>query len=165
VSAAKLAANVLAPQMEAWTDAGAALIVLSEPFAACEGSADELLRALGELPAAPLALQLPFADASSILPALAEAPVAAIGVDFYATRLDAVPNGYPKEILAGVIDARSSALESADEIARFVEGLAGREPADVALTPNGDLQFVPEPIARQKLARLGQASAGLAEVA
>ena len=33
------------------------------------------------------------------------------------------------------------------------------------LTTNGDLQFVPEPIARQKLARLGQASAGLAEVA
>ena len=35
--------------------------------------------------------------------------MAAIGVDFYATSRDAVPNGYPKEILAGVIDARSSA--------------------------------------------------------
>ena len=47
-----------------------------------------------------------------MLPALAEAPVAAVGIDFYATSLDAVPQGYPKEILAGVIDARSSALES-----------------------------------------------------
>lgn len=165
VSAEKLAADVLGPQIEAWREAGAALIVLSEPFAAREGSADELLRALEELPNAPLALQLSFADASSILSALAEAPVAAIGVDFYATSLDAVPNGYPKEILAGVIDARSSALEKPDEIARFAEELAGREPAGVALTPNGDLQFVPEPIARQKLARLGQAGTGLAEVA
>ena len=56
VSAEALAANVLAPQIQAWSDAGAALIVLSEPFAAREGSADELLRALAEVPAAPLAL-------------------------------------------------------------------------------------------------------------
>ena len=91
--------------------------------------------------------------------------VAAIGVDFYATSLDAVPSGYPKEILAGVLDARSSALESSDEIARFAESLAARAPAGVALTPNGDLQFVPESIAREKLARLGRASTTLAEVA
>ena len=165
VSAEKLAADVLSPQVEAWTAAGAALIVLSEPFAAREEEADELLRALGELPSAPLALQLPFGDAGSILPALADARVSAIGIDFYATSPDAVPMGFPKEILAGVVDSRSSALESPDEIGRFVERLAGREPGGVSLTPNGDLQFVPEPIARQKLARLGAASVALAEVA
>jgi 5-methyltetrahydropteroyltriglutamate--homocysteine methyltransferase len=166
VSARALAADVLAPQIQAWTEAGAGLIVLSEPFAAREGEAGELLSALAELPAAaPLALQLPFGDAAALLPALADAPVAAIGVDFYATSLDAVPSGYPKEILAGVLDARSSALESSDEIARFAESLAARAPAGVALTPNGDLQFVPESIAREKLARLGGASTTLAEVA
>jgi 5-methyltetrahydropteroyltriglutamate--homocysteine methyltransferase len=166
VSARALAADVLAPQIQAWTEAGAGLIVLSEPFAAREGEAGELLSALAELPAAaPLALQLPFGDAAALLPALADAPVAAIGVDFYATSLDAVPSGYPKEILAGVLDARSSALESSDEIARFAESLAARAPAGVALTPNGDLQFVPESIAREKLARLGRASTTLAEVA
>lgn len=165
VSAEKLAASVLTPQIEAWASAGAALIVLSEPFAAREGGVDELLRALAELPAGPLALQLPFADASSILPALAEARVSAIGIDFYSTSLEALPRGYPKEILAGVLDARSSALETPGELARFAEDLLAREPAGVALTPNGDLQFVPEPIAREKLVRLGQASAGLAEVA
>jgi len=164
VSAQALAAEVLAPQIEAWTGAG--LIVLSEPFAGREGDAGELLSALAELPrTAPLALQLPFADAAALLPGLAEAPVASIGVDFYATSLDSVPSGYPKEILAGVIDARSSALERPDEIARFAESLAAREPAAIALTPNGDLQFVPEPIAREKIARLGRASTSLAEVA
>ena len=164
VSAEKLAANVLAPQIQAWTDAGAALIVLSEPFAARDARADELVRALAELPAAPLALQLPFADATSVLPALANAPVSAIGVDFYATSLDAVPMGFPKGILAGVVNARSSALESPADMRRFVAELARREPAAVSLTPSGDLQFVPEPIAREKLARLGQASSRLEEV-
>ena len=148
VSAQKLAANVLAPQIAAWAGAGAAMIVLSDPFAAREGSADALLRALQELPAAPLALQLPFGDASSVLPALADAPVAAIGVDFYSTSLDALPREYPKEVLAGVLDARSSALESPGEIAGFAEEL-------LAL----------EPIAAEKLARLGRAVPGLAEVA
>ena len=43
VASEKLAANVLAPQVEAWREAGAALIVLSEPFAAREGSSDEVV--------------------------------------------------------------------------------------------------------------------------
>ena len=70
------------------------MIVLSDPFLAREGGAGELLAALGELPeGVPLSLQLPFGDASSVLPALAEAPVAAIGIDFYSTSLDALPHG------------------------------------------------------------------------
>jgi 5-methyltetrahydropteroyltriglutamate--homocysteine methyltransferase len=157
VSAETIAAEVLSPQIEAWAEEGAALVVLSEAFLARDGGVGELVRALSELPGSvPLALQLPFGDASSVLPALAEAPVAAIGVDFYSTSLDAVPQDYPKEILAGVVDARSSALESPEEIARFAEGLLGRGVAGVSLTPNGDLQFVPEPIAREKIACLGR---------
>ena len=166
VSAEALAAAVLAPQIEAWGAAGAELIVLSEPFAAREGSADELVRALRELPSTvSLALQLPFADAAAALEGLAEAPISAVGVDFYATSLDAVPQGYPREILAGVVDARSSALESPEEIARFAERLAERKPAGVSLVPNGDLQFVPEPIAREKLALLGRSRSALAQAA
>ena len=164
VSAEKLAANVLAPQIEAWAEEGAALIVLSEAFLPQDGGVDELVRALSELPGSvPLALQLPFGDASSVIPALAEAPVAAIGVDFYSTSLDAVPQDYPKEILAGVVDARSSALESPEGIARFAEGLLGRGVAGVSLTPNGDLQFVPERIAREKIACLGRVQSVVGE--
>jgi len=163
VSAEKLAANVLAPQIQAWRDAGAALIVLSESFAAREGSVDELVRALKELPPGPLALQLPFGDAANVLSALADAPVDAIGIDFYATSLDSVPQDYPKEILAGVVDVRSSALENPDEIARFAEALQGRGPAGISLTPNGDLQFVPEPIAREKIGCLGRVQSVVGE--
>jgi 5-methyltetrahydropteroyltriglutamate--homocysteine methyltransferase len=161
-----LAANVLAPQIEAYAEAGCARVVLADPFLAREGGIEELLASLGELPqGTPLALQLPFGDARAVLSQLAEAPVDAIGVDFYATSLDSVPEAYPKEIMAGVIDSRSSALESPAEIAGFVEQLAERKPAALSLSVNGDLQFVPEPIAREKIGRLGRSQTDLREVA
>jgi 5-methyltetrahydropteroyltriglutamate--homocysteine methyltransferase len=164
VSAQALAANVLAPQIEAWAEAGCALVVLSEPFLAREGEAGEALAALTELPdSVPLSLQLVFGDASRLLDDLAEAPVAAVGVDFYLTPAEALPEDYPKEVLAGVVDARSSALEDPKVIARFVEELVQRRPAGISLVPNGDLQFVSEKIAREKLVRLGRASQTIGE--
>jgi 5-methyltetrahydropteroyltriglutamate--homocysteine methyltransferase len=165
-SAQALAANVLAPQIEAYSEAGCAFVVLVDPFVAREGRVEELLSSLGELPQeTPLALQLSFSDAKSVLAQLAEAPVQAIGVDFYATSLDSVPEDYPKEIMAGVIDSRSSALESPSEIAAFVDQLARRRPAGLSLSVNGDLQFVPEPIAREKIGRLGRSQTELRKVA
>jgi 5-methyltetrahydropteroyltriglutamate--homocysteine methyltransferase len=158
--AAALAANVLAPQIEAAAAAGCALVVLSDPFLAREGGVDEAVASLRELPTGvPLVLQLPFGDAAGVLDALVDAPVAAVGVDFYATALEAVPEDYPKEIAAGVVDARSSALEAPEELAGFADALLERRPAGISLTTSGDLQFVPEPIARQKLIRLGRAAA------
>ena len=161
-----LARGVLAPQIEAYAAAGCALVVLSEPFLPREGGVDELRSALAELPdSVPLALQLVFGDVGSLVGELADFPVDAIGVDFYATGIDAIPNGFPKSILAGVIDVRSSAVEDAAEVARFASALAEREPAGLALVPNGDLQFVPEPIARRKLAALAGARLPLQKVA
>ncbi|MGH3041307.1 MAG: hypothetical protein ACRDNG_06165, partial [Gaiellaceae bacterium] len=101
--------------------------------------------------------------ASSVLDALVDAPVAAVGVDFYATSLDAVPDAYPKELAAGVVDVRSSALESSEELTAFAETVLERKPAGLSLTVNGDLQFVPEAVAREKLLRLGRARTLLAE--
>jgi 5-methyltetrahydropteroyltriglutamate--homocysteine methyltransferase len=164
VSARALAANVLAPQIEAWSEAGCALVVLAEPFLAREGEVGEALASLTELPdSVPLALQLVFGDASHLLDELAEAPIAAVGVDFYLTPADALPEDYPKEVLAGVVDARSSALEEPDVITRFVEELVPRRPSGISLVPNGDLQFVSEKIAREKLVRLGRARQAIGE--
>jgi len=161
-----LAASVLAPQIEAYAAAGCSLVVLADPFVAREGGVGELLSSLGELPQrTPLALQLPFGDAKPVLRELAEAPVQAVGVDFYATSLDSVPEDYPKEIMAGVIDSRSSALESPAEISAFVARLSQRSPAGLSLSVNGDLQFVPEGIAREKIARLGRSQTELRVVA
>jgi 5-methyltetrahydropteroyltriglutamate--homocysteine methyltransferase len=165
-SAEALAADVLAPQIEAYSRAGCALVVLTDPFLARSGDVREAVAALAELPRdVPLALQLPFGDAEGVLEGLVEAPVEAIGVDFYSTSLDSVPENYPKEIMAGVIDSRSSALEDPAQTGAFVGELLQRKPAGLSLSVNGDLQFVPEPIAREKIARLGRSQLELEDVA
>jgi methionine synthase II (cobalamin-independent) len=82
-----------------------------------------------------------------------------LGVDFYLTSLDAIPEGFPKLLLAGVVDARSSAVEDPSTVAEFATRLRARTGGEIALVPNGDLQFVPEPVARRKLGVLGEAKA------
>lgn len=153
----EIAASVLAPAVEALD---AALIVLAEPFLARSPDANvtALGDALAQLPArGTLVLQLTFGDASSLLDRLVDLPVDGIGVDFYLTPLDAVPQGFPKLLLAGVVDARSSEVEDPAALASFAARLGERASGEVALVPNGDLQFVAEPIAKRKLAALGVA--------
>jgi 5-methyltetrahydropteroyltriglutamate--homocysteine methyltransferase len=155
IPAKVLATAVLKPQLDALE---AELVVLSEPLLARDGASglEELRAALDALAGGPpLALQVTFGDARELLRnGLAELPVEGIGVDFYATSADDLPQGFDKLLLAGVVDARSSALEDPQEIADFVERLGVER---IALVPNGDLQYVSESIARQKLARLGAA--------
>jgi 5-methyltetrahydropteroyltriglutamate--homocysteine methyltransferase len=165
-SAQQLAEAVLAPQIESWAAGGCAAIVLQEPFLAREPDRfEELAGALAELPRPlPLHLQLTFGDAEALLERLATLPVEGIGVDFYRTSLEAVPEEFPKTLIAGVVDAQSSAVEAVEELARFVETLLEKSPAGLALVPNGDLQFVPETIAKKKLVSLGRARAAVKEV-
>jgi 5-methyltetrahydropteroyltriglutamate--homocysteine methyltransferase len=104
----------------------------------------------------PIALQLPFGDAGHVLGELLELPIDAIGVDFYATGVRALPRPFPKTLLAGVVDARNSLLEEPEELAEFGRSLLREmEGPELHLVPNGDLQFVPEKIAREKVLRLG----------
>jgi methionine synthase II (cobalamin-independent) len=164
LSAPVAAAALLAPQLEAWAQGSCALVVLSEPFLPREPErVGELLEALARLPRpVPLALQLTFGDATPLLTPLADAPVDAVGIDFYATELEAVPVDYPKVLLAGVVDAASSLLEQPPELAAFARRLRDRCPAGVVLAPNGDLEHVPEQIAREKLRRLAAAAKEIA---
>jgi 5-methyltetrahydropteroyltriglutamate--homocysteine methyltransferase len=149
--------SVLGPAIEALD---AELVVLSEPFLARVPGADT--DALGDAlallpPRGMLVLQLTFGDAAPLLERLAELPVDGIGVDFYLTPLEAMPEGFPKLVLAGVVDARSTEVEEPAAIAEFATRLGARTGGELALVPNGDLQFVAEPIARRKLAALGAA--------
>jgi 5-methyltetrahydropteroyltriglutamate--homocysteine methyltransferase len=153
----EIAASVLAPAVEALD---AELLVLSEPFLARSSDADvaALGDALAELPArGRLVLHLTFGDASSLLERLVDLPVDGIGVDFYLTPLDAVPEGFPKLLLAGVVDTRSSEVEDPAALASFAARLEERTSGELVLVPNGDLQFVAEPFAKRKLAALGEA--------
>jgi methionine synthase II (cobalamin-independent) len=76
-----------------------------------------------------------------------------------------VPESFDKMLLAGVLDARSSVLEEPREIAAFVGQLEARGVQEVALVPNGDLQYVSEAIAREKIGRLGKAKTATTEAA
>ena len=158
LEASTVAASVLKPQIDA---VDAELVVLEEPFLARAepGGMQKLAEALDELAGGPkLALWVTFGSADQLFEqGLADLPVDAIGVDFYATKVSAVPEGIDKTLLAGVLDARSSVPEEPDEIAAFVGQLHARGVENVALVPNGDLQYVSQAVAREKLARLGQA--------
>jgi methionine synthase II (cobalamin-independent) len=163
----ELAEAVLAPQIEAWARAGCGLVVLAEPFLPREPQrVGELLPALARLPRqVPLALQLSYGDAAPLLEPLADAEVDAVGIDFYATALEAVPVGYPKELLAGVVDVTSSLLEEPREVAAFAAALQARRPAGIALALNGDLEHVPQAIGVEKLRRLGAAATAVSAAA
>lgn len=159
VSPKAMAENVLAAAL---AGLDAELVVLVEPFLAHDGASPgelrEPLEALAD--GTTLALWFPFSDAGALLEqGAAGLPVAGLGIDFYATHVEAIPQGFDKLLLAGVVDVRSSVLEDPAEIAAFAGQLAERGVERIALVPNGDLQYVSEPIAREKLARLGQAKA------
>ncbi len=161
-----MAESVLKPQLEALD---AELVVLEEPYLAREESADlgAVEEALQVLDGGPkLALWLTFGNAQRVLgQGIADLPVHAIGIDFYATSATDVPEGFGKKLLAGVLDARSSVLEEPREIAAFVETLRERGVEEIALVPNGDLQYVSEQVAREKLGRLGKAKTATTEAA
>ena len=161
-----MAEGILKPQLDA---IDAELVVLEEPYLAREedadlGAVDEALQVLAGGPK--LALWLTFGNAKRVLEqGVADLPVHAIGIDFYATAATDVPESFGKVLLAGVLDARSSVLEEPREIAAFVETLRERGVEEIALVPNGDLQYVSEQVAHEKLGRLGKAKTATTEAA
>ena len=156
-----VAEGVLKPALEGLD---AELVVLAEPFFARDEDAklEDLAEALAALTGGPkLALWLEFGDAKRALEeGAADLPVEGLGIDFYATHLEDLPDGFDKLLLAGVVDARSSVLEEPREIAAFVERLNVER---IALVPNGDLQYVSQPFAQEKLARLGKTKTATTE--
>jgi 5-methyltetrahydropteroyltriglutamate--homocysteine methyltransferase len=158
-----LAEGVLKPALEGLD---AELVMLAEPFFARDQEAklEDLAESLEALSGGPkLALWLEFGDAKRALEdGAADLPIEGLGIDFYATHVEDLPQGFDKLLLAGVVDARSSVPEEPREIAAFVERL---EVERVALVPNGDLQYVSQPVAQEKLARLGKAKTATTEAA
>jgi 5-methyltetrahydropteroyltriglutamate--homocysteine methyltransferase len=160
-----VAEGVLGPQVGWLAENGCALIVLQETaLVGAEIDIYPLSEALNAMQSPlPIALQLPFGDSGSVLGELVELDIEAIGVDFYATDLEALPRPFPKTLLAGVVDARNSLLEEPEEVAQFGRRVSEELEGELHLVPNGDLQFVPEKIAREKILRLGEAARGLKE--
>ena len=160
-----VAEGILGPQIRWLAQNGCAMVVLQETALFGDridvyplGDALDVLQS-----PLPIALQLPFGDSGDILGELLELDIEAIGVDFYATDLEALPHPFPKTLLAGVVDARNSLLEEPEQLAKFGRKLLEELDVGLHLVPNGDLQFVPEKIAREKVLRLGEVSRILKE--
>jgi 5-methyltetrahydropteroyltriglutamate--homocysteine methyltransferase len=160
-----VAEDVLGPQIRWLAQNGCAMVVLQETALFGDridvsplGDALEVLQS-----PLPIALQLPFGDSGYILGELLKLDIEAIGVDFYATDLEALPRPIPKSLLAGVVDARNSLLEEPEQLAKFGRQLLEELDGELHLVPNGDLQFVPEKIAREKVLRLGEVARILKE--
>lgn len=100
-----------------------------------------------------------FGDGASVLRAFEEreAPIDVVGADFYKTKITDIPRDFSKVLLAGVINSQNTSVENKGEIEEFIEQLLEQaRPSRLFLTHNCDLEFVPQTVANQKVALLGE---------
>lgn len=161
LSAQRIAESVLSPQLEWLAGNGCAFVVLQET----EMPGELELRGLGEALVAlesplPLVLRLPPGDAADAIPHLVELPVEAVGADMLSTDPTALPESFPKTLLAGVVDAANPEPEEPSRVAMRYESLLERlvGEADLHLAPAGDLRALTPENAARKVRSLGDAA-------
>lgn len=168
----ELAQNVLRPAAQAAVKAGAELIHLEEPWLAYvgiqAGDWTPLEEALGQMRQglqAPLAFHTYFGDAAPHLENLRKLPVDAIGVDLVETEVAALGSNWNQGLLAGVMNGRSSILESAEATAELARHLVDRvSPRNLYLSSTCELGFLPSTLAERKIQRLGEAASTAKEL-
>jgi len=103
-------------------------------------------------------IQTYFGDASRVIETLLDFPVDSIGIDFYATSLDSLKEyDFNKVLGCGCVDGRNSLLETPTELKTFVSRVReSLEPSDIYITPNCDLEFLPQTVAEKKVRLLGE---------
>jgi 5-methyltetrahydropteroyltriglutamate--homocysteine methyltransferase len=96
-----------------------------------------------------------FGDASPYIPDIFDAiPTDDIGLDFTQTDFNSLQPS-KKGIIAGIVNSRSSYLESVDELEVMVKGIFERtEAKSIILSPSCDLQYLPRVISDEKLRRI-----------
>jgi 5-methyltetrahydropteroyltriglutamate--homocysteine methyltransferase len=170
-----LTREVLRPVAEGLVGRGYEVIHLQEPwlpyFGLEHADWDDFEKALMEIhdgvsqAGAILVLHAYFGDAGPYVDRLRRLPVDAVGIDFVQTDLDELGTGWDTGLLAGILDGRSSPIESIDgtvAFARRVADIVG--PPVLYLSSNCELEYLPRDIADQKVARLGEVSAQVKEV-
>ena len=167
-----LAESVLRPAVDAAVAAGSQMIHLEDPWLGYVGIAKEdwapLSDALNILHRdldATLAFHVYFGDAGPHVDQLLRLPVDAIGVDLIETDVNALGSRWDKGLVAGVINGRSSVLESVENTVAVARHLADRvRPRNLYLSSNCELSYLPTVVAERKVARLGAAARKLKEL-
>lgn len=105
-------------------------------------------------------LFLNYGTLSGIYPEIQELPFTTLGVDLTGypenwNTLESAP--LKKKLLAGIIDARNTKMETEEEITQKLERLTSRFPArDISVSPNFGLEFLPRETAKKKLNNLSR---------
>lgn len=165
-------AAVLRAEAQSLEAAGCAYIQFSDPVLVTRARREDLPRARDALAAVTgglkvrTALHTFFGDAGPVLGELVRFPVDEIGVDLYASNLEGVgARAEGKTVLVGAMNGRNSLIEEVGDLVDWAVRLRDRlEPADVALVPSCDLEFLPWECAEKKVRRLGEAAAALRAV-
>jgi methionine synthase II (cobalamin-independent) len=161
-----LAQRVLRPAIDASVAGGAELIHLQDPWLGYFGIKSDDWAPLGEALAvlhrdlkATLAFHVYFGDAGPHIAQLLRLPVDAIGVDLIETDVSELGSGWDKGLVAGIVNGRSSILESLDNTVEVARHLADTvRPRNLYLTSNCELGYLPTVVAEQKILRLGEAA-------
>jgi 5-methyltetrahydropteroyltriglutamate--homocysteine methyltransferase len=167
-----LAQQVLRPAIDAAVAAGSTLIHLEDPWLGYTGISREDWAPLGEALKilhrdlkATLAFHVYFGDAAPHIDQLMQLPVDAIGVDLIQTDVKALGAGWDKGLVAGVVNGRSSILESPKNLVEVARHLAETvRPRNLYLSSNCELGYLPTVVAEQKVQRLGEAARTVKEL-
>jgi len=156
-------ADALAAEIAGLKGAGASLVDVEDPALVALPQHIELAReAYVRLaaPGVPLHLVTYFFPADSILESLASFSVAGVAIDMRSRdttafeRLDAFRT---QTVVLGAVDARNTRLETAAEVAGYVERALRLVPQDrLWIAPTTSLEYLPRDVARAKLAALVQ---------
>lgn len=167
-----LARHVLRPVIDAAVAAGAELIHLEDPWLGYNGieagdwtPLEESLDLLHRDLRATLVFHVYFGDAGPHVDRLRRLPVDAIGVDLIETDVAELGSGWDKGLVAGVINGRSSILESTDNLVEVARHIADTvRPRNLYLSSNCELGFLPTVVAERKVQRLGEAARKVKEL-
>jgi methionine synthase II (cobalamin-independent) len=167
-----LAQQVLRPAIDAAVAAGSELIHLEDPWLGYSGIRREDWAPLGDALTilhqglkATLAFHVYFGDAAPHIDRLRQLPVDAIGVDLIQTDIKALGSDWDKGLVAGVINGRSSILESPKKLVEVARHLADTvRPRNLYLSSNCELGYLPTVVAEQKVQRLGEAARTVKEL-
>lgn len=154
-------ADATAKEIKGLKAAGATMIDIEDPAVAASPKHIELAReAYGRFADPDLALTLVtyFFPADAVLESLASFPVAAVAIDVRSretTAFDRLDAFRTQQVVLGVVDARNTRLETADEVARYAERALKLVPQErLVLATTTSLEYLPRDVARAKLAAL-----------
>ncbi|MFQ5793321.1 MAG: hypothetical protein ACE5JI_22855 [Acidobacteriota bacterium] len=153
-------AEILAQEIRALADEGAALVQLDEPAILAHPEDLGLLREAldllrGVMGKAKLALFVYFGDAAPLYRELQQLPIDVLGLDFtYSATLPSViaEAGTAKILSLGLFDGRNTRIERREEIFSLLDRILPHVTSSVVyLTPSSGLEYLPRERARAKL--------------